>query len=71
MGNRLVCMCNFIDEKEILSLLKKGAQTTADIQRLTRGGTSCGRCLPEIDAIVEEYNKKKPKPQQGSLELGI
>ncbi len=71
MANRLVCLCNLVDEKEIRSLLKKGAKSTADIQALSRAGTSCGRCLPEIDQLVEEYNKKKPKDQQGKLELGL
>jgi len=71
MTSRLVCLCNFVDEKEIRSLLKKGAESTSDIQRLSRAGTSCGRCLPEIDQLVEEYKKKKPKDQQGKLELGL
>jgi nitrite reductase (NADH) large subunit len=42
-------------EKEIVEALKKGARTTTDIQKLTRAGTSCGRCLPIIDALLEEY----------------
>jgi len=63
MSNRLVCICNFVDEKEIKLYLAKGAQSTSDIQKLTRAGTSCGRCLPSIDALVEEYKKKKPKDQ--------
>lgn len=70
-GQRLVCLCNLVDEKEIKNLLKKGAETTADIQRLTRAGTSCGRCLPIIDALVEAHQKEKPKPQQGKLGLGF
>uniref|UniRef100_UPI0032176659 (2Fe-2S)-binding protein n=1 Tax=uncultured Draconibacterium sp. TaxID=1573823 RepID=UPI0032176659 len=71
MANRLVCMCNFVDEREINSLLKKGAESTADIQRLSYAGTSCGRCLPEIDEIVSVYTTKKPKLQQGKLKLGF
>ncbi|MCY1720913.1 (2Fe-2S)-binding protein [Prolixibacteraceae bacterium Z1-6] len=71
MANRLVCLCNFIDEKEICSLLKKGAESTSDIQMISRAGTSCGRCLPEIDEIVLTHNNKKPKPQQGKLKLGF
>ena len=70
MGKRIVCLCNFVDEKEITSLLKRGAVSTADIQNMSRAGTSCGRCLPEIDAMVEKHLKKKPKDQQGKLELG-
>ncbi|MFV0591317.1 MAG: bacterioferritin-associated ferredoxin [Draconibacterium sp.] len=71
MARRLVCICNLVDEDEIKSVLKKGAETTAHIQEFTRAGTTCGRCLPEIDALVEEYQKKKPKDQQGKLELGL
>lgn len=71
MVNRLVCLCNFVDEKEILTLLKKGAETTAEIQSLSRAGTSCGRCLPIIDDLVAEHKKKKPKDQQGKLEFGL
>ena len=71
MANRLVCLCNFVDEKEIKSLLKRGAVSTADIQTMSRAGTSCGRCLPEIDYLVEKHLKKKPKDQQGKLELGL
>ncbi|MDX8340999.1 (2Fe-2S)-binding protein [Draconibacterium sp. IB214405] len=71
MANRLVCMCNFVDEKEIKQLLEKGADSTAQIQSLTRAGTSCGRCLPVIDDLVEQHSKTKPKPQQGKLRLGF
>ena len=71
MKNRLVCLCNFVDKKEIRELLKKGAESTLDIQRLTRAGTTCGRCLPEIDELVAKHKKKKPEDQQGKLELGL
>lgn len=70
MSNRLICICNFVDEKEINSLLKKGAASTKDIQFLTRAGTSCGRCLPLIDELVENFIKTKSKEQQGKLDFG-
>lgn len=71
MAKRLVCICNFVDEAEIKALLEKGAESTAHIQSLTRAGTSCGRCLPVIDSLVEDQKKTKPKPQQGKLRLGF
>lgn len=71
MAGKLVCLCNFVDEKEILETLKKGAVSTADIQSFTKAGTSCGRCLPVIDGLVERYKKKEPKPKQGKLQLGF
>ncbi len=71
MKNRLVCLCNLVDEKEIVSFLERGAKSTYDIQRLTRAGTSCGRCLPVIDEIVANHQTKKPKDQQQKLDFGL
>jgi nitrite reductase (NADH) large subunit len=70
MANRLICFCNFVDEKEIKSLLQKGATSAKDIQFLTRAGTSCGRCLPLIDELVDTHLKTKSKDQQGKLDFG-
>lgn len=71
MMGKLVCLCNLIEEKEIISYLKKGVKTTAEIQNFTRAGTSCGRCLPEIDEIVATFLKEKPEDQQKKLNLGF
>ena len=71
MAKRLVCICNLVQENEIISYLKKGAKSTKDIQMLTRAGSSCGRCLPEIDQIVEQYEKEKPKDPQKKLDFGL
>jgi len=38
---------------------------TADIQRATKAGTSCGKCLMTIDRIVEEFMERQlADPQQ-------
>ena len=71
MSNKLVCLCNFVDEKEIISFLKKGANSTQDIQKLTRAGTSCGKCLPLIDELVEKNKSKKSETQQKKLDFGL
>lgn len=71
MSNRLVCICNLVDEKEINRLLNGGADSVKDIQNLTRAGTSCGRCLPVIDEIIAIHQKEKPKDQQKKLNLGF
>ena len=67
MSNRLVCLCNLVTEKEILTALKKGARSTADIQKITRAGTSCGRCLVVIDALVDEYLAQVPADIQQKI----
>lgn len=71
MPKRLICMCSFVEETEILSHLKKGATSTKDIQFLTRAGTSCGRCLPLIDELVSRHIKEKPNNQQNKLDFGF
>ena len=71
MAKRLVCLCNFIEEKEILSALKKGAESTKQIQQITGAGTSCGRCLPEIDQHLKTFEKEKPKEPQQKLDFGF
>jgi bacterioferritin-associated ferredoxin len=69
MSRRMVCVCNLVTESEILQVLRKGARSTADIQMMTRAGTSCGRCLMEIDRIVEEFLAQKPEDPQQRLEF--
>lgn len=69
MSRRLVCVCNLVTEKEILQVLKKGARSTAEIQQLTRAGTSCGRCLMEIDRIVELFLEELPDDAQKKIEF--
>lgn len=69
MEKRLVCLCNMVTEREIHNALKKGAKSTTDIQKQTRAGTSCGRCLPWIDSIVEEYIASQPIDQQQRIDF--
>ena len=69
MSRNLVCVCNMVTEKEILATLKKGAFSTADIQRATKAGTSCGKCLMTIDRIVEEYLEQQPADPQCRIDF--
>ncbi|MBN1821583.1 MAG: (2Fe-2S)-binding protein [Prolixibacteraceae bacterium] len=63
MRKKLVCLCNLVTEIELMEALKKGASSTGDIQKITSAGTTCGRCLPEIDALVENYKKNSGNDQ--------
>ncbi|MGV8094834.1 MAG: bacterioferritin-associated ferredoxin [Mangrovibacterium sp.] len=77
MSNRLVCICNMVSEKEITRELERGAKETADIQKATRAGTSCGRCLVLIDHLVEEFHMQKhilktgPTHNSGNYQLDL
>jgi bacterioferritin-associated ferredoxin len=70
MSKRLVCICNMVTEKELLAALQRGARSTADIQKMTHAGTSCGRCLPSIDAIVEDFLAWQPAEPQQKINFG-
>jgi len=59
-----------VTEKEIHAALVKGARSTSDIQKITRAGTSCGRCLPWIDLIVEEFLENLPDEPQQRIDFG-
>jgi bacterioferritin-associated ferredoxin len=58
-----------VTEKEILAVLKKGARSTGDIQRVTKAGTNCGKCLMTIDRIVEEFVKQLPADSQQRIDF--
>jgi len=58
-----------VTEKEIHAALEKGARTTSEIQKITRAGTSCGRCLMWIDSIVEEFLANLPHDQQQRIDF--
>jgi len=45
-------------------MLRAGALTTAEIQKFTTAGTGCGRCVREIDSIVEKYMSENSKDPQ-------
>ena len=61
---RLVCLCNHVSAQEIKKILRAGALTLADIQQHTSAGTSCGRCVREIEAIIENHKKATQKNPQ-------
>jgi len=59
-----------VTEKEIHAALVKGARSTSEIQKITCAGTSCGRCLPWIDSIVEEFLVNLPDDPQQRISFG-
>jgi nitrite reductase (NADH) large subunit len=53
-----------VTEGEILKVLKAGVGSTADMQRITKAGTSCCKCLTTIDRLVEEFIVQQPEDLQ-------
>lgn len=62
MANRktkLVCICNGVNENEILKLLKRGALDFEDVKNFTLASTGCGKCRREIENIVNQFITNK------------
>lgn len=64
MARKLLCVCNFIPERDISKAIEKGATVLEDIKEYTGAGTSCGRCHPAIENILKEQVEKINEPQQ-------
>lgn len=65
MGKKLVCMCNFVTEREILSAIRNGAVSLRDVTEMTGAGESCGRCKTVIENMLKEASVNvEPNPQR-------
>lgn len=51
--HKVVCHCHNVTLLEIKKAMKEGATTVEDIQRLTKAGTACGACIPDIKKILD------------------
>lgn len=65
--NVTVCICNGVSKSEITGILKKGAINLEEVRKFTLASTVCGRCRPEVEAIIDGYFKGKKNPQQRKL----
>jgi NAD(P)H-nitrite reductase large subunit len=63
--SKLICLCNGVSEKEILSILKRGARDLEDVKKFTLAASGCGRCKAETEAVIKHYfSGKAPETQQ-------
>jgi nitrite reductase (NADH) large subunit len=67
--NITVCICNGVSKSEIIKILKKGADNLGEVKKFTLAATSCGRCKPQVEAILENFLKEKKKPLQRKIEF--
>lgn len=60
----IVCECFGVTEKEIERVIKENSLTTVeDVTAYTKAGGGCGRCLPDIEKILNRImNSEEQKP---------
>jgi bacterioferritin-associated ferredoxin len=54
-----VCVCKAVKDKEINQYLESGlCNSVKDISKTCEAGRQCGRCVPEIRRLVNEYHSQ-------------
>lgn len=49
-----ICGCNGVDKGTILrSIREKGLSSVAEVGKVTKAGTSCGKCKPQVQSLLE------------------
>lgn len=49
-----VCGCNGVEKGKILqSIREKGLSSVAEVGKITKAGTSCGKCKPQVQTLLE------------------
>ena len=59
--SKIICSCLGVTEREVLLNLAKGAKTFEDIQKITKAGTGCGKCIPKIKKFIKDHLKDSSK----------
>lgn len=52
---KTVCYCMNVTNGDVKEAVKSGAKTLADVQKVTKGGTGCGRCRENIQHLIDEF----------------
>jgi assimilatory nitrate reductase catalytic subunit len=47
-----ICVCHGVTQTQILTAIQGGAATAEKVGVLTRAGTNCGSCLPELRRLI-------------------
>lgn len=54
-----ICICNIVSAKELKKAIAKNVLTSLeDVKAITKAGTSCGRCVENIKAIMKDATSK-------------
>jgi len=55
---KIICLCNEITEKEIVTAIKtQGLKNINEVSQITYAGTICGSCLSRINSILQKYGQ--------------
>lgn len=53
--NEKVCFCGNVTVGDIKAAVEAGNTTLEAVQQATGAGTHCGRCVPKVEALIEQF----------------
>ncbi|MET1056063.1 MAG: nitrate reductase associated protein [Pedobacter sp.] len=57
---RTICSCNNVGEGNLISRIKEGCTDHLQLCQLTGAGMGCGSCRPEVQAVLDGFDKPAP-----------
>lgn len=65
---KLVCKCFGVSDLKILRAIKENNLKTVDeVTNYTKAGGGCGKCKPDIEALLKEFWEKEATKAKGAL----
>ena len=56
----IICHCNAATDRDIRRCASKGEGSIGDVAAGCRAGTTCGGCVPAIQAILQRLKTERP-----------
>lgn len=50
-----ICFCGSVTVGDIKAAVEAGNTTLEAVQAATGAGTHCGRCIPKVEALIEQF----------------
>jgi len=67
-SGRIVCACHGVGSGVILNVVEGGSRTVDAVGSVTRAGTNCGSCKPEIRKLIEAFQAECQDAEQVAAE---
>jgi nitrogen fixation NifU-like protein len=55
---KVICECLNVTDHEIEDAVLEGKHDFEAVQKVTKAGTGCGRCVPKVKELIEAYKSK-------------
>src|SRR5262245_23170946 len=63
-----ICDCNAVSKGRIVQAVLEGARSLSAVCELTRAGTGCGSCRPEVQSLIEHACARLDPPPAAKSE---